>query len=121
MPTGEDLRLRVNGVNDVGDPISFVAVLPLDHSVADGEERLTKAGLTLRTDGDKVLVDDAAFDSAAKKAGLDWDQQVVTVLKPVSQPPKYLMFIPALLLLALVVWAQRGRATGQRRQEPVAA
>ena len=120
-PTGEDLRLRVNGVNDVGDPISFVAVLPLDHSVADGEERLTKAGLTLRTDGDKVLVDDAAFDSAAKKAGLDWDQQVVTVLKPVSQPPKYLMFIPALLLLALVVWAQRGRATGQRRQEPVAA
>ncbi len=118
---GEDLRLRVNGVDDVGDPVSFVALLPLDHSLASGEDRLEKAGLTLRTDGDKVLVDDAAYDSAAKKAGLDWDQEVLKVLKPVSQPSKYLMFIPALILLGIVVWLQRGRTAGKRRRETVAA
>ncbi|PLX39496.1 MAG: C4-dicarboxylate ABC transporter [Hyphomicrobiales bacterium] len=120
VPEGEKLRLRVSGLNDVGDPIEFVAVLPVDTSLATGEERIEKAGLTLRTDGDKILIDDAAFNSAAKEAGLDWDQQVLKVLKPVSQPTKYLMFIPALLVLALVVWLQRSRAGTTRRQTAAA-
>lgn len=107
-PEGEPIRLRVSGVSDIGDPIEFVAVLKLGEG-ATGEERIAGAGLSLRTDGDKVLVDDAAFDSAAKAAGLDWDQEILDVLLPVPQPSKYLMFIPALLLLGLVVFAQRRR------------
>ena len=57
-----------------------------------------------------MIVDDVAFGSAAADAGLDWDQEVLRVLRPVSQPSKYFMFIPALALLALVVFLQRGRA-----------
>ena len=108
-PAGEALRLRVSGVNDLGDPIEFVAVLPMGDG-ATGEEKLEAAGLAFRQDGDKVIVDDVSFDSAAQAAGLDWDQEVIRVLKPVGQPSKYLMFIPALLLLSLIVFLQRGRA-----------
>ncbi|MDA3856645.1 MAG: TRAP transporter permease, partial [Roseovarius sp.] len=107
-PVGEDLRLRVAGVNDLGDPIEFVAILPIKEG-ATGEERLQNAGLAFRNEGDTLLIDDVAFGSAAATAGLDWDQEVLRVLRPVGQPSKYLMFIPALLLLGFVVFLQRGR------------
>lgn len=107
MP-GNDLRLRVAGVNDLGDPIEFVAILPIGEG-ATGEEKLENAGLLFRDEGDKMIIDDVSFDSPAQNAGLDWDQEVLRVLKPIPQPTKYLMFIPALLLLALVVFLQKGR------------
>ena len=107
-PEGQELRLRVSGVNDLGDPIEFVALLPVGAGTT-GEEKLEDAGLVTRSEGDKLFVDDVGFDSAAQLAGLDWDQEIVRVLKPVSQPSKYLMFIPALLLLAFVVFLQKGR------------
>ena len=47
---------------------------------------------------------------------IEVSSEVLRVLKPVSQPSKYWMFIPALLLLALVIFLQRGRAArGARR------
>ncbi len=106
---GQELRLRVAGRNDLGDPIEFVALLPIGEG-ATGEEKLEAAGIMFRIDGDKTIVDDVTFNSAAQGAGLDWDQEVLRVLKPASQPTKYLMFIPALVLLALVIFLQRGRA-----------
>ncbi|MGJ8546298.1 MAG: TRAP transporter permease [Sulfitobacter sp.] len=114
VPAGEDLRLRISGVNDLGDPIEFVAVLPVGAG-ENGEEKLDNVGLTFRTDGDKMIIDDVAYDSAASIAGLDWDQEVLRVLKPIPQPSKYLMFIPALLLLAGVIFLQRGRAARAAR------
>jgi hypothetical protein len=107
MP-GEELRLRVSGLNDLGDPIEFVALLPIGEG-ATGEEKLAGAGIIFRADGDKTIIDDVTFNSAAQNAGLDWDQEVLRVLKPASQPTKYLMFIPALMLLGLVIFLQRGR------------
>jgi len=106
---GESIRLTVNGLNSVGDPVTFTALLP----VAEGEtgaDRLFNSGIETRMDGDTVMIDNVTFDSPAQKAGLDWDQEIVEVLAPASQPSKYLMFLPALLLLALVVFLQRGRA-----------
>ena len=115
-PAGENLRLRVAGVNDLGDPIQFVALVPMG-AEATGEERLSAAGLAFRQDGDRMIIDDAAFDSPAQKAGLDWDQEVLRVLRPASTPSKYWMFIPALALLALIVMMQRGRAPTPRRAD----
>jgi TRAP transporter 4TM/12TM fusion protein len=119
-PQGEPLRLRIKGLDDVGDEKEWVVLLPLGEG-ATGEEKLANAGLTLRTDGDKTIVDDAAYDSLAQKAGLDWDQEIVMVLRPVSQPTKYLMFIPAFALLALVVFAQRRRIPDAAKTSPQAA
>ncbi len=105
---GDDLRLRVAGINDLGDPIEFVAILPISEG-ATGEERLANAGLVFRQDGDALFIDDVTFDSPAANAGLDWDQEVLRVLRPLDQPSKYLIFIPALILLGLVVLLQKGR------------
>jgi len=118
-PVGEDLRLRVAGLNDLGDPIEFVAVLTIEDGVS-GEERLENAGLMFREEGETLIIDDVSFGSAAETAGLDWDQEVLRVLRPVSQPSKYLMFIPALLLLALVVFLQRGRSMATARKDAAA-
>ena len=118
-PVGEYLRLRVAGVNDLGDPIDFVAQLTIPDG-ATGEERLETAGLLFRSEGEMMFVDDVAFGSAAETAGLDWDQEVLRVLRPLNQPSKYLMFIPALLLLAFVVFLQRGRNTRASRKTATA-
>uniref|UniRef100_UPI004047B53A TRAP transporter permease n=1 Tax=Yoonia sp. TaxID=2212373 RepID=UPI004047B53A len=118
-PVGQDLRLRVAGMNDLGDPIEFVAVLAIGEG-ATGEERLEAAGLAFRTDGDTMIIDDVGYDSAASIAGLDWDQEVLRVLRPLSQPSKYLMFIPALLLLGLVMFLQRGRNARSSRKPATA-
>lgn len=118
-PVGEYLRLRVAGLNDLGDPIEFVALLDIEEG-ATGEERLENAGLAFRNDGDKLIIDDVSFGSAAANAGLDWDQEVLRVLQPANQPTKYLMFIPALLFLGLVVFLQRGRAATIARKAEAA-
>jgi len=115
---GNDLRLRVAGMNDLGDPIEFVAILPIGEG-ATGDEKLENAGLAFRQDGDKMIIDDVSFGSPAADAGLDWDQEVLRVLKPVPQPSKYLMFIPALLLLGGIIMLQRGR--NRRTNQAVAA
>jgi hypothetical protein len=107
-PPGEKLRLKVAGLNDIGDPITFVALLPMGDE-ATGEERLAAAGLVLADRDGKMFIDDAAFGSPAKDAGLDWDQEVLQVLRPVDQPSKYFMYIPALAVLALIVLLQRRR------------
>ena len=87
-----------------------------------GAEKVKGMGLVLRTDGGKVLIDEVGFNSEAKKAGLDWDQEIAMIEQPIDQPSKYLIYIPAFLLLGLLVWLQRRRAddagrTGEPAQQ----
>jgi TRAP transporter 4TM/12TM fusion protein len=113
---GQELRLRIDGLNAVGEPIQFTALLP----VAEGEtgaDRLFNSGLELIQNGDQVIIDNVTFDSPAQSAGLDWDQTITDVRRPVPQPSKYWMFIPALLVLAGIVWIQRRRAGTEPRPE----
>jgi TRAP transporter 4TM/12TM fusion protein len=119
-PAGSELRLRVAGVDQFGSPLEFVAPIPMPEG-ASGEDKLTAAGITLRQEGDKVIIDDVAFDSAAQKAGLDWDQEILTVRQPADQPGKYWIYLPVLLILAGVIWLQRRRAAAGTRAAAVAA
>ena len=109
VPAGDSLRMRISGMDAVGEVREWVVLLPLPEG-ATGEERLEAAGLTIVDRDGKTIIDDVTYDSPAQKVGLDWDQEVIRVLKPANPPTKYLMYIPALLLLALVIWAQRRRA-----------
>ncbi|MGI9507526.1 MAG: DUF3394 domain-containing protein, partial [Geminicoccaceae bacterium] len=107
-PSGSDLRLRIAGLDQFGSPMEFVAPITMPEG-ATGAEKIEAAGITLREDGDKILIDDVAFDSAAQKAGLDWDQEILQVRQPADQPSKYWIYIPVLLILAGVVLMQRRR------------
>jgi len=106
---GSELRLRIAGLDQFGSPVEFVAPITMPEG-ATGQEKIEAAGITLREDGEKILIDDVAFDSAAQKAGLDWDQEILQVRQPADQPSKYWIYIPVLLILAAVVWMQRRRA-----------
>ncbi|MBU2956532.1 TRAP transporter permease [Paracoccus sp. 1_MG-2023] len=107
---GEGLRLRISGFNDIGTPTEFSALLSVPEGET-GEDRLAAAGIELIENGDEVVIDNVAFGSPAADAGLDWDQTIMAVRAPADAPSRYWIYIPAFLLLALVVWAQRRRAT----------
>lgn len=109
-PEGSPLRLRVAGLNEVGDPIEFSALLEVPEG-DDGAARMEALGITLlEGGGEEVIIDNVAFDSPAEAAGLDWDQKILTVRAPAPAPSKYLIYIPAALVLALVIWMQKSRA-----------
>jgi hypothetical protein len=63
----------------------------------------------LRTESDKVIVDDVAWDSPAQQAGIEFDWEIKGIEMPKEQPAKYWMCIPPLLVLGLIVMLQRRR------------
>ncbi|MUT70894.1 TRAP transporter permease [Stutzerimonas frequens] len=113
---GEDsqLRLRVLGEDDVGDPREFVVLLAIPDGES-GEEKLEKIGLMTYVEEGKVLVDSVTFGSPAAEAGLEFDQQILRVRAPTDRWPKEFMWIPGFLLFGLIVWLQRRRLAQQGR------
>ena len=109
---GSSLRLRILGENAVGDPREFTVLLPVPAG-ASGQERLEKLGVNLYEEGDKVLVDSVTFGSLAADAGLEFDQQILSVRAPTDRWIKELMWIPGFLLFGLVVLLQRRRKAAQ--------
>ncbi|MAL90641.1 MAG: C4-dicarboxylate ABC transporter [Pseudomonas sp.] len=107
---GEDsqLRLRVLGEDDVGDPREFVVLLAIPDGES-GEEKLEKIGLMTYVEEGKVLVDSVTFGSPAAESGLEFDQQILRVRAPTDRWPKEFIWVPGFLLFALIVWLQRRR------------
>ncbi len=108
MPADSQIRIRVAGQTLEGDAVDKTVMLPVGPK-APGIERLKYAGLELRDEGDKKLVDVVVFGSAAEKQKIDFDWEIVSIEREADRLPKHLMYIPALLLLALVVFLQKGR------------
>ncbi len=119
LPAGTELRMRIEGLDEIGEPMSFVAILKLEEGDT-GQERIINSGLEILEEEDHLLVDNVAFGSAAEQAGLEFDQRIVRVLVPTSQPWKELMWIPALIVLGLIVMMQRARA-GRESSAPATA
>ena len=114
-----------------GDTVRFVVAGPgftdgkltqltLVHSVTETDPatgRADAAGLLLMPEGDKLFMDEPMFGTPyqEKLSGFDFytDQrvEVVSLLSPAHRMPKQIFYLPALLLLALVVMMQRRRQT----------
>ena len=105
---GSELRAIVDGLDDVGEPITLTMIINVGDEPT-GAERLEAFGLEIIEEDGKVLVDNATFDSAAQKAGFDFDQVISKLLVPAGQPWKELFFIPALVLLGFIYMLQRRR------------
>ena len=52
-----------------------------------------------------------AFNSLAQKAGIDFDWEILSLQIPTDRPAKQWVYLPALLLLALLIFFQRKRRT----------
>lgn len=113
-PTGQEMMLYIKGLNDVGQERRFFVGLPIGEGV--GEAQIQALGLTLKQDGERLMIDDVALDSSASRAGLDWDMEVLNVILPRGEAwNKKWMYLPALLLLVFLVQHQRRRLLNVRR------
>ncbi len=109
LPDAANLSFKARGMTLEGDEEERLITLPLGSS-GPGTERLDNAGVKFRQDPDGVFTDYVAFDSAAQKAGLDFDWQVLSIKVEQDRPGKHWMYVPAMLLLLLIGWLQRRRA-----------
>ncbi|MEG0009243.1 MAG: TRAP transporter permease [Aeromonas sp.] len=103
------LRLRIQGEDAVGKLRQSTVLLAVPAG-ADGEARLASLGLALYEQDGKTLIDNVTFGSPAAAAGMEFDQQILSVMAPTERWHKELMWLPGFLLFALVVWLQRRRA-----------
>ena len=119
MEPGARIRIMIEGEN-LRDGSKFTKTVML--SVGDEKtatERLAGVGIEIRDEGGKTFIDNVVFSSPAEKAGLDFDQEILNVQVPSKRPSKQLMVIPAMLLLVLVWFLQRGRQKKLKAAEAV--
>ncbi|SLN44792.1 DctM-like transporters [Roseovarius litorisediminis] len=116
---GQELRMIVSGPDfDTGEQKDTSLMLAIEGE-GSGADRLNQFGLTLLEEDGAVKLEEPLFGSpfAETMQGYDFygDDPVVvkTVKAPSDQMPKELVFIPALLLLGLIVLMQRGRVNKQ--------
>jgi len=108
MEPGSQLRIMLKGEKMDGSEFTKTIMLPVgDEKTA--KERLAGIGFETRVEDGKILIDNVVFSSAAEKAGVDFDQEILNIQVPNKRRPKQIMFIPAILLLALVWYIQTGR------------
>ena len=105
VKSDRDMKIRVSGLSDIGEPTTFYAHLPILGET--GEQRLENMGLTLVDNDGVMMIDDVSFDSPGAKMGLDWDQTILSVELPVEGSlAKQWLYIPALLLLLAIALIQ---------------
>ena len=101
-------RVWVEGLNLNGDEVRKGVLLPLGPA-GSARERLAHSGLTVMADGDSLMVVAVKFGSVAEKLGIEQGFRITSLEVPSNRPAKEWFFIPGLLLLAVVVVAQRAR------------
>ena len=108
MEPGSQLIFEVAGEDLNGKAYNKTVMLKVG-AEGSGADRLNAIGLETRDEADKILIDNVVFSSAAEKAGIDFDQEILNIKVPTQRLPKQLMFIPALGLLVLIWFSQRNR------------
>ena len=110
----ETLRLRVRGETIDGRVRTTTVALPLAAPApAGGTERLRVAGLAVREEAERVVIDNLAFGTPAERLrqdfGVDFGWEILAVETLAERPPKQWVYLPALSLLGVVAWAQLRR------------
>ncbi|MFT5114716.1 MAG: TRAP transporter 4TM/12TM fusion protein [Parasphingorhabdus sp.] len=105
----EQIRLHVVGETLEGDMVDKVVMLPLGPKAGGAKRLMDSAGLELREEDGKILVESMTFGGPAEGQKIDFDWEVVDVQMPSDRPSKQWMFLPALLLLGLIIHLQRRR------------
>ncbi len=109
LPDNAQVRVRVVGETLEGDPVDRVVMLPVGPP-ADGATRLSEsAGIELREEEGRLFIDNMTFGGPAEQQKLDFDWEIADVQQPAERPAKQWFFVPAMLLLGLVVVLQRRR------------
>ena len=108
-PANHRMVMVIAGTTIEGDDVVKTVAVNLGAQAPDGRKRLVDAGLTIVTLGDQVQIAQVKFGSRAKKAGFEQGWEVRTVKVPTDRPNSHWFYLPALLLVGLVWWAQGRR------------
>ncbi|MEO5881946.1 MAG: TRAP transporter permease [Caldimonas sp.] len=111
------LVMVIEGTSLEGEAIVKTVALQLGGRAAgggDGRRRLAAAGLSVVSLGGAVQIADAKFGSRARKSGFEQGWEVKTLLLPTDRPSPYWFYLPALVLAAIVWWAQGRRLRRSR-------
>ena len=120
QPANGLIRVHVIGETLEGDEVDKVVMLPVG-ATGPGKERIEMAaGLELREEDGKMLVDNIVFGSAAEKQKIDFDWEIADVQKKADTPNKRWFYIPAILLL-IVVWKTQVSRRDRDKMTPVEA
>jgi TRAP transporter 4TM/12TM fusion protein len=121
-PTGRELRMVVSGPDfDTGENKEVTMLLTVGPEPS-GQERLDALGLVILEEDGVSRLDQPMFgtpvesDLGSFDFYADTPVQIATVQVPADQMPKELIFIPALILLGLIAFLQRARATRLEEQ-----
>ncbi|MEO1681124.1 MAG: TRAP transporter permease [Pseudomonadota bacterium] len=113
---GEQLRLLISGP-DFNTGEATETTLVVDATGASAAERLANTGLLLLPEGDVMRLDEPMFGTDTAEALIDFDfyadDPVALASVQIAQDrlPEQVFYIPALLLLGLVIALQRRRQT----------
>ncbi len=119
-PAGDNQRIWIEGMNLDGKDIRKGVLLPLGEP-GTARERLGRIGLVVVPLADKMQIAQVKFGSRAEKLGLEQGFDIASIEVAAERPDKEWMFIPALLLLALIVLVQRARLRREPKLQPAAA
>ena len=112
VPAGGDKRVWIEGMNIDGDDVRKGVLVPLG-AQGDARTRLAHSGLTVMPDADGWMVMGVKFGSTAEKLGIEQGFRITSVEAPTDRPAKEWMFVPAVLLLGVIIAVQRRRLKAQ--------
>jgi TRAP transporter 4TM/12TM fusion protein len=104
------IRLVIKGETLNGEEFTKALMLPVGKE-GPPDERLREIGFEVIEQDGKMIVDNIMFGSNAEQMGIDFDQEIITVMVETDRPPKQLVFFPALALLGLIYFVQKRRQT----------
>ncbi len=116
---GSPLRLTLKGEKMNGKEFTKVIMLTVGDEPT-GAERLAGIGFETREEEGKVFIDNVVFSSAAEKAGVDFDQEVLNIQVATHRPPKEMVYIPTAMLYGLL-WFMQSRRRKKQQSVPVSA
>ena len=116
---GSPLRLTLKGEKMNGKEFTKVIMLTVGDEPT-GAERLAGIGFETREEEGKVFIDNVVFSSAAEKAGVDFDQEVLNIQVATHRPPKEMVYIPTAMLYGLL-WFIQSRRRKKQQSVPVPA
>ncbi|MGB1208248.1 MAG: TRAP transporter permease [Paracoccaceae bacterium] len=118
VPTGDTVRLRISAPDFDTGIVGTTTITLTPDSAGSGTERLSSVGLSVLEDGGLLTLDEPFpgtpyFETLANDYDFygDAPAQIEAIEVENDRMPKELFFIPALLLLMMIIVLQRPRAT----------
>ncbi len=118
MEPGTALRLTLKGEKLSGKEFTKTIMLTVGDEPT-GTERLEGVGFETREEEGRIFIDNVVFSSAAEKAGIDFDQEVLNIQIPTKRLAKEWMYLPATAIYALI-WMIQFRRRKRQQGGPVA-